>query len=240
MLVDEVFKASGPNTVAASTAKRADVSCIQIEINSKYLCKDFPEYAYDRIRDALEECITSLNSNFADHVYDGGSTLVRVVDETLPFRMVASIVLVFLLYSIKKTMRLRFSWNVLNKVLLMDISIVPQDSLDVGQIAITKHVQRTLKIADHADYEVFIRKAPYARFDKIRVQSIDKVSSEDVVISTKMIEGGAVQELLEGADLFGIKDVVTNQSFIVKANHLVFDDSLDAGVIKLNRRSVYC
>lgn len=51
-----------------------------------------------------------------------------------------------------------------------------------------------------------------------------------------MIEGGAVQELLEGADLFGIKDVVTNQSFIVKANHLVFDDSLDAGVIKLNRR----
>ena len=66
VLVDEVFKASGPNTVAASTAKRADVSCIQIEINSKYLCKDFPEYAYDRIRDALEECITSLNSNFAD------------------------------------------------------------------------------------------------------------------------------------------------------------------------------
>lgn len=60
------------------------------------------------------------------------------------------------------------------------------------------------------------------RFDKIRVQSIDKVSSEDVVISTKMIEGGAVQELLEGADLFGIKDVVTNQSFIVKAKHLDF------------------
>lgn len=30
--------------------------------------------------------------------------------------------------------------------------------------------------------------------------------------------------------------MVTNQSFIVKANHLVFDDSLDAGVIKLNRR----
>lgn len=236
VLVDEVFKASGPNTVAASTAKRADVSCIQIEINSKYLCKDFPEYAYDRIRDALEECITSLNSNFADHVYDSGSTLVRIVDETLPVQdgCLYSVGVPSVFY--KENYATPFQLECPKQGTLMDISIVPQDSLGVGQIAITKHVQRTLKIADHADCEVFIRKAPYARFDKIRVQSIDKVSSEDVVISTKMIEGGAVQELLEGADLFGIKDVVTNQSFIVKANHLVFDDSLDAGVIMLNRR----
>ena len=205
VLVDEVFKASGPNTVAASTAKRADVSCIQIEINSKYLCKDFPEYAYDRIRDALEECITSLNSNFADHVYDGGSTLVRVVDETLPVQdgCLYSVGVPSVFY--KENYATPFQLECPKQSTLMDISIVPQDSLGVGQIAITKHVQRTLKIADHADYEVFIRKAPYARFDKIRVQSIDKVSSEDVVISTKMIEGGAVQELLEGADLFGKK-----------------------------------
>ena len=58
-----------------------------------------------------------------------------------------------------------------------------------------------LEDADHADCEVFIRKAPYARFDKIRVQSIDKSELGRCGHLHEDDRGGAVQELLEGADL---------------------------------------
>lgn len=236
VLVDEVFKASGKNTVAAYTSNKSDVSCIQVEINSKYLCKEYSEYAYDRIRDALQECIVMLNSSFADHVYDGSSVLVRIVDESLPVQdgCLYSVGVSPAFYRENYATPFQLVCPALDTS--MDISILPWGTLADDEIAVTKHVQRTLKLAGRADREVFMQKAPYMRFDKIRVQSIDKVSSEDVVISARAIGESSTRELFESASLFGIKDVITNQSFIVKANHLVIDDSLDTGVIKLNRR----
>lgn len=51
--VDHPFKASCPHTVSAAIHRRLGIPCIQLEINSRLLRRDFDEYALDTVFDCL-------------------------------------------------------------------------------------------------------------------------------------------------------------------------------------------
>ena len=62
VVVDDIFNARYPYTVSSYIARECQISCLQVEINSKLLCSGFEEYRFDDVYAALRGAVLRLNA----------------------------------------------------------------------------------------------------------------------------------------------------------------------------------
>lgn len=59
--VDDIFDAGYRYTVSAFTARECGISCLQVEINSRLLCREYDEYCFETVYLALRDAAIHLN-----------------------------------------------------------------------------------------------------------------------------------------------------------------------------------
>ncbi|MCM1441413.1 MAG: hypothetical protein NC131_19735 [Roseburia sp.] len=111
-------------------------------------------------------------------------------------------------------------------VVVTSIDITPNN------IKATNYIKEYLDISD--DSELMILTNSTYCYSRIRIQKIDNIKEDYVVISDKDINGNCIR--LDKFSFFHIFNYYTGESIIVKRNHIKIDSDLEQGNILLNKK----
>ena len=112
-----------------------------------------------------------------------------------------------------------------------DIVVAPTDT-DADKITATNYLKESLEIT--SDDELIILNNKTAVFSNVKIQRIDNIREDNVVIASKDFCGNEVD--LDNFTFFQIFNCYTGDSVIVKKSHVQVDGSLAKGTILLNKK----
>lgn len=113
----------------------------------------------------------------------------------------------------------------------IDIVVTPVD-IEAGRIKATNYIKEYLDILDTS--ELIILKNITFGYSKIKIQKIDNIKEDYVVLSDKDTEGNDIK--FDKFSLFHIFNYYTGESIIVKRNHIIIDSNLEKGSVLLNKK----
>lgn len=116
----------------------------------------------------------------------------------------------------------------------INVTLVLGSELTDNEFWATNHISEQLQIHEN-DSVLLCRYNDYG-FNRIRTQKIDYIRESNVIISTNDYTNMKIDLYSSKCDLFEVYNTVTKESLIVKKNHILIDDTLPSGSIRLNRK----
>lgn len=113
----------------------------------------------------------------------------------------------------------------------IDVVATPSD-IKSDEIKATNYIREMLNIND--EDKLFIFKNTTYCFNEIKIQRIDHIKEDNIVISNKDINGNIVN--LDKFAFFQFYNYYTGETIIVKKSHIHINEQLANGTILLNRK----
>ena len=110
---------------------------------------------------------------------------------------------------------------------------VEEEELKGNQIRATATLLNNIKYEE--DDELFLLKYNHASFNDIKIQRIDNIKEDYVVLSKKTLDNIFPNFGSTKYRLFVLYNSVTGENLVVKKKHIIIDDSLKEGVIRISR-----
>ena len=107
------------------------------------------------------------------------------------------------------------------------------EKLQNSDIRATSTLLSNLKYEN--DDELFLLQYNHVLFNDIKVQKIDNIKEDYIVISKKTIEKTFPSFNESKYRLFSLYNTVTGENIVVKKKHIIVDDTLKEGTIRLSR-----
>ena len=114
-----------------------------------------------------------------------------------------------------------------------DVFCHVEESLKGNEIRATSTLLNNIKYKP--DNELFLLRYSHASFNHINVQKIDNIKEDYVALSKKTLESIFPDFNTTKYRLFDLYNTVTGEHLVIKKKHIIVDDSLEEGAIRLSR-----
>lgn len=113
----------------------------------------------------------------------------------------------------------------------LDVVVTPV-SIEDGKIKLTNYIQEKMDVC--LEDEIILLKNCTYHFSQIKVQRIENIPEDNIVMSSRDIHGNVLD--LDQFLFFQCYNYYTGDSFIIKRSHIQVSDSLKNGTILLNKK----
>ncbi len=120
----------------------------------------------------------------------------------------------------------------------LNVTVAPDDKTPTGCLTPTNYVKNRLGLS--AGETVYLCVYAGGELTKILVQRLEKIQSNDFMISAVDYDELVGEPRVKDCAFFEIYNTVTKDSVVVKRKHILKDDTLKKGQIRLNRKQRIC
>ncbi|MGM9873959.1 MAG: hypothetical protein ACI31G_03460 [Bacilli bacterium] len=115
----------------------------------------------------------------------------------------------------------------------IELFLLPSESLVGNKIQVTSTIYSKFNCSEESDF--YLLRYCFALFNKVKTQKIDKIKEDNIVVSKKTIDSMIPDYQTCKYRLFSLHNTSTGENIIIKKKHIVIDDSLPEGVIRISR-----